>query len=315
MPIHHPAPPGPDPLTSSGPATSATPAATDNTAGASWLLLSVLTSTVMTLAVKWTAAEIETGVIVTLRAVGGLAICLVALLVWPPLRAQLRFSAPWLHVWRGALIGVATQFGFYTMTQLPLATVTVLFFTAPIFVALMSVPLHGERIGPRRGAAIAAGFLGVLIVMRPGAEGFQFAMLTGLCSSVLFSLALLSSRGLANRDGAFAAYLSSAVMTIIVAAPVAAPVWSLPWSTAGWVGLGLVTVSAMARNIADIQAYRLADAAVLAPLTYLRLILIAIASYFVFDETPDRYALIGGAVIIAAALYIARRERLVKRRA
>lgn len=227
----------------------------------------------------------------------------------------MRFSAPGLHIWRGALIGVSTQFGFYTMTQIPLATATVLFFTAPIFVALMSIPLQGERIGPRRGAAIAAGFLGVLIVLRPGADGFHFAMLTGLFSSVLFALALLSSRGLANRDGAFAAYISSAVMTIIVAAPVAAPVWSLPWSAAGWIALSLVTVTAMARNIGDIQAYRLADAGVLAPLTYLRLILIAIASYFIFDETPDRYALIGGAVIIAAALYIARRERLVKRRA
>lgn len=306
--------PGSDPVSPSAIATE-TPAITDNARGASWMMMSVLTSSVMTIGVRFAAEEMNSQVIVACRSIGGLMICAVALIFIRDLRSQLRFSAPWLHIWRGALIGVSTQFGFYTIVHLPLATSTVLFFTAPIITALLSIPIQGERIGPRRGGAIVAGFIGVLIVMRPGMDGFSLAMVTALISSALFGAALLFSRGLANRDGPFSAFVSSAVMTIIVAMPFAAPVWSLPTTGVGWLALALVAISSLARNIGDIQAYRLAEAAVLAPLAYLRLIFLALAGYIFFTETPDIYTVIGGAVIIASALYIAQRERLLKRRA
>lgn len=285
----------------------------ENARGAAWMMMSVIAGSVMTLAVRGAGAEIDSRVIVALRSVGGLALALLAFGVTPRLKGELRFSAPWLHIWRGGLVGVSTNLGFYTITQLPLATATVLFCTAPIFATLMAIPLQGESVGPRRAAAIGAGFLGVLIVIRPGAAEMEFAMLTALGSSVLFALALIFSRGVANRDGPFAAYVSSVVVTIIITAPIAAPVWSLPVSGGGWTALGLVVVAALARNIADLQAYRWAEAAVLAPLSYLRLILIAGAGYLIFGETPDLWTVAGGAVIVAAALYIARRERLVKR--
>lgn len=294
----------------------------DNARGAAWMLMSVVTASVMTLAVRWSSEEMDSRMIVMLRSVGGLGLAMIAFALVPRLRGALRITAPWLHVWRGGLIGVSTQLGFYTITQLPLATATVLFFTAPIFTTLLAIPLQGETVGLRRALAIGAGFLGVLIVMRPAAagaaEGFDFAMLTALASSLLFALALLSSRGLANRDGPFAAYVSSVVMTIIVSVPIAAPVWSagaplLPVSAIGWSALGLVVVTSLARNIGDLQAYRWAEASVLAPLAYLRLILIAGAGYVFFSETPDAWTVTGGAVIVAAALYIAHRERLVRR--
>ncbi len=288
--------------------------ATDNAGGASWMMLSVFTASVMTVAVKWAAGEVESSVIVVLRSAGGLTLCLFALIAVRDLRSELRFSAPWLHIWRGLLAGCATQFGFYTITELPLATSTVLFFTAPIFTAVMAIPLQGERVGVRRGGAIVFGFLGILIVMRPGAESFEVAILTGLASSLLFGLALLSSRGLANRDGVFASFISSTLLTLLIAIPFAAPVWSLPVSWLGWTAIGLVTATSLVRNMADIQAYRLAEAAILAPLSYLRLILLALAGYIFFSETPDLYTVIGGAVIIASALYIARREQLVRKR-
>lgn len=200
------------------------------------------------------------------------------------------------------------------MATLPLATATVLFFSAPIFTALMAVPLQGERIGPRRAGAIAAGFLGVLIVLRPGRDGFEPAMLVGLGSSLTFALALLSARGLANRDGAFSAIVSSSVVMALISVPAVTTVWTLDYTMLAWIAVALVMVSGMARNFADIEAYRLAEAAILAPLSYLRLILITLGGYVLFAETPDVYTIAGGAVIVAAALYIARRERLVKRR-
>lgn len=293
--------------------TVATEPLRDDRTGAAWMMLSVVTAAFMTISVRWASEELDSRVIVGLRAVGGLGLAALAWTAFARLRRSVRFSAPWLHIWRGGLIGVSTHLGFYTITQIPLATATVLFFTAPIFATLLAIPMQGERVGARRGAAIAAGFGGVLIVLRPGAIPFDLAMVAALISSMLFALALLSSRGLANKDGPFSAYISSAFMTVIVSVPLAAPVFALPISAFGWIALVVVVVASIARNIGDIQAYRYADASVLAPLTYTRLILIAVAAYAFFDETPDAFTITGGVVIVGAALYIARRERLVKR--
>lgn len=284
-----------------------------NRLGAAWMAFSVLTAAGMTLAVRSASGELPATVIVLQRALGGLGLCAIAALAVPALRGRLRFTAPWLHVWRGALIGVSTQMGFYTISELPLAMATVLFFSAPIFATLLSIPLQKQRVGLRRGLAIAAGFVGVLIVVRPGAAPVDLAVLSAIASSFLFALALVSSRSLGNRDGPFAAYVSSAVMTVIVSAPLGVANWTTPTLAWGWVALGLVIVFSLARNIADLQAYRYADAAVLAPLAYTRLILIALGAFLLFSETPDLFTWIGGAVIVAAALYIARRERLLKR--
>ena len=284
----------------------------DNARGAAWMAMSVVTAAGMTFAVRGASAELSSTLIVMQRAIGGLALCLIAALLIPALRRRLTFSAPLLHIWRGGLIGVSTMLGFYTLTVIPLATATVLFFSAPIFATLLAVPLHGERIGVRRGAAILVGFCGVLIVMRPGAEPISFAVVAALASSFLFALALMSSRRISNEDGPFAAYISSVVMTIIVTAPIGLSEWTLPISDFGWMALGLVVVFSLSRNIGDLQAYRYAEAAVLAPLAYTRLILIAIGAYILFDEVPDVYTWIGGAVIIGSALYIARREQLLK---
>lgn len=288
--------------------------AQDNASGAVWMLMSVATAAVMTIAVRWSSEELASSLIVFLRSVGGLALALAAFLVFPALRGQMRFSAPLLHIWRGSLIGVSTQMGFFAISQIPLATATVLFFSAPMFAALIAIPLHKERIGIRRGGAIAVGFLGVLVVLRPGVVPLDLAVLAAIGSSFLFALALLSSRGLANQDGPFAAYLSSAVVTIVVSAPLAVPNWALPDASFGWFALGLVVVMSLARNIGDLQAYRLAEASVLAPLAYLRLILIGFAGFVLFDETPDQFTLLGAVLIVGAAFYIAQRERLLKAR-
>lgn len=313
MPENPAVDPGPDhiPPSASG---AAAPPVIDNARGASWMMMSVITASIMTIAVRMASEGMDSRVIVAYRSIGGLLICAAAMIFIKRLRSRLHFGAPWLHIWRGALIGVSTHFGFYTIANLPLATSTVLFFTAPIITALLSIPLQGEKIGPRRGGAIIAGFIGVLIVMRPGVEGINFAMVSAIISSTLFGIALLSSRGLANQDGPFATFVSSAVMTVIVSLPFAAPVWSIPESGYAWLAIILVAVTSLARSIGDIQAYRLAEAAILAPLTYLRLIFLALAGYVFFAETPDIYTIIGGAVIIASALYIAQRERLMRRR-
>ncbi|MEM8753768.1 MAG: DMT family transporter [Pseudomonadota bacterium] len=279
------------------------------------MILSLVAASGMTFAVRFASADMTASMIVFARSIGGLALALLFLAAFAGRVRPLRFTRLGRHALRGALVGVSTQLGFYTISVMPLAQATVLFFTAPIFAALLAVPLQGERIGLRRALAIAAGFAGVLVVVRPGAVAIDLPALSALGSSFLFALVLLMSRGLADEDGPLSAYVSSTIMTLIVTAPFAAASWSLPTAAWGWAALAAVVAFSMARNIADLQAYRLAEASVLAPIAYTRLVLIAVGAYALFDETPDVYTLIGGAVIVAAALYIAHRERLARRAA
>lgn len=277
------------------------------------MAVSVVAAAIMTLAARAAAADVDSIMIVTTRAIGGFGIAMLAVGAAPRLRSGLRFSSLKLHVARGALVAISTHLGFYTLTQLPLADATVLFFTAPIITTILAGPILGEHPGPRRIAAVIVGFIGVIVVMQPGVAPFQLAYLTALGSSTCFSIVLLMSRKMANADGPMATYLSSAGLTMLLSLPLAAPNWHLPVSDWGWIALLLVILSSLSRNLADIQAYRLAEASFLAPIAYTRLIFIAIGAYLLFDEAPGLNTWAGGSIIIAAALYIAHRERVRKK--
>jgi drug/metabolite transporter (DMT)-like permease len=163
---------------------------------------------VMTIGVREAAVGVDTRMVVLMRSMMILA-AFALILPLPRVRASLRCSRPWLHLLRGCLLGASIQLGFHTIAEVPLATATVLFFTAPIFATLLAGPINGEKIGARRMGAVAVGFLGALIILRPGAGDMDLAMLGGLASSMLFALALTLSRGVAAADGALSAFMSS----------------------------------------------------------------------------------------------------------
>ncbi len=120
------------------------------------------------------------------------------------------------------------------------------------------------------------------------------------------------SRNLSNADGPMSTYFSSVVIMVIVSIPIAAPVMTLPDLNVTWIAMIALVITSSIRGIGDIEAYRHADAALLTPITYLRLVFIGIAAYFFFNESPDAATLIGAMIIIAATLYIAQRERALK---
>jgi len=285
----------------------------DNKRGILWILLSVVAASIMTLTVRQLAGEFDSRLIVLLRSVLTAGLLAVLVILFSPLRRNLRFSKPWLHVARGTAIGFSTHLGFYTIASIPLATATVLMFTAPVFATLISVVVHGEKIGPRRIAAIGTGFIGALIILRPGSAPLQLGMLSALASSLLFATALSMSRKIAEADGPLSAFTSSVVLTAIISVPLAAPVWQVPMGVSVWLAIGLLIIGGAVRNLADLQAYRHAEAAVLAPVTYLRLVLIGIAAFVMFDEVPDTATLIGATVIISATFYVAQREAALKK--
>ncbi len=291
------------------PAKPANPATkTDNFRGVLWILVSVLGSSAMAVAVRDVSSQLDSRMIVFLRSGISTVLILLALLLFSGLRKQLKFSHPMRHIIRGSLIAASTHAGFYAISQLPMATVTVLFFLAPIWATIFAILFHKEKIGPRRIVAIVVGFGGAMVILRPDIGSFEPSMLAALASSVLFALALTMSRGLASRDGALSAYFSSVVITAIISLPFAMPVFALPENSRGYLALMIVVVAGAVRGYADIVAYQHGEAGLLAPITYLRLVLISTAAYFLYAEIPDENTVIGAIIIVSATLYIAMRE-------
>jgi drug/metabolite transporter (DMT)-like permease len=279
------------------------------------MLASVLGATVMTVSIRYLTPEFHTAMLAFLRS------ALAALLVIPFLwRARvravpIRYSRPWLHLLRGLMVGVALNTGFYAIWKLPLATATILFFTAPVFATAFAALFAGERVGVRRWSATLAGLLGAAVILRPGATEIEPAMIIALVSSLAFAGSLILGRRLSAADGSDAVFVSSSLVVVLATLPPALFAWSLPGALWQWGILGLLVLASGGRTYADIRAYAVGDAGFLAPFSYLRLLTIGVAGYVLFAEVIDEWTIAGGAIIIGAALYIAVRERQLRRSA
>jgi drug/metabolite transporter (DMT)-like permease len=285
----------------------------ENWRGMVWAMLAVLTASAMSIAVRGASLEIDTRLIVLHRFMVGVVILLVIAALSPKIRADIRFTDPKGHIIRGVLIGLSTLGGFYALANIELAAATVLFGLAPIFAVLISV-IMGQPIGIRRIMAIVAGFVGAIIIIDPRVE-LELGMLSALFSALCFGAALAMSRGLAKRDGTFSTLLSSTILTTIVAAIASIPVFAWPTGASLWFWLWILIITGLVRQFADIQAYKFAEAAVLAPIFYLRLIFISIGGYLLFNEIPRLNTWIGAGIVIGATLYMTYRERQLEKQA
>ena len=274
----------------------------------------------MTIGVREVAAEIHTVMLAFLRS--ALAMVSVLPILYHHARPRphgggpgpLRFTAWKLHLLRGLAMVVALNGGFYAIWKLPLATASILFFLAPIFATLFAMLLLGERVGPRRWAAMLVGFFGAVLILRPGYAPLEFAMLSAVVSSMAFAAVLTIGRMASDADGSDAVFVSSTLIVGVATLPPALLYWDLPGSMATWVLLLVVVAASSVRTYADIRAYAMGDASFLAPFTYLRLITVGLAGYLMFGETIDGVTALGGTVIIASTLYIALREAQLKMR-
>lgn len=288
----------------------------DNLAGGVWIVASCLAATVMTIVIRMISDDLDTRMIAFLRSALGFAILIPWLI--PGMMGEgwrsLRFTRPWLHILRGALMAAALNLGFFAIATLEMATATILFFLAPIFATALAGPMLGEAVGPRRWAAVAAGFVGALIILRPGVATLEWGMLAASASAACFSVSLLLSKTLGSVDGARSVLVSSTAVAAVLTLPIAAPAWEIPTSGEVWFWLGLLVLSSSARMYADIRGYALGEAGFLAPFSYLRLLFIGVAGWALFQEIPDGFTWLGGGVIAGATLYIAHREARLNKR-
>ncbi|MEI2414598.1 DMT family transporter [Orrella sp. JC864] len=244
---------------------------------------------------------------------GALALPVVTVLVlaWGGRRA-LRTRYLGTHLLRGA-VNVASASCFYLgLTMLPLAETTAIAFAAPLCVTALSVIAFGERVDARAWAAVLIGFVGVLIVVRPGMAGFQPAALLPLATAVGYAVMMVSARRIGPEEGMLTTMFYIALGQVLVSAAAQPWFWQ-PVQSQHALGIaGIALFSTLGLGLIT-QGFRIAPASVVAPFDYTGLIWAALIGWLFWDEVPDAWAYTGAALIVGSGLYIAMRQGLKRR--
>lgn len=285
--------------------------AANNLRGAIWIVGSAVVATVMSSGVHELAGQIHSAQTVFVRgAIGSLMILAFSL---PKSDFNLRTRRLKLHIVRGVIGVVAINLGFYSLQILPLATVTALFFTTPVFVTALSVPLLKEKVGIRRASASILGFFGAVFVIGFLPDPINIKWLAPIFASMAFSLTLIMGKKLSTTESPGTIVLYFSVILGLGSFPPALMVWETP-QLHEWLLLILIAAMSSLRNYMDVRGYALGDAHFVAPFLYTRMIFMVIAGYFIFNEVPTLSALGGAAVITLSTLYILHREMTVGKR-
>lgn len=218
------------------------------------------------------------------------------------------------QVGRSVLLLASTSFYFLALSFIPLATAASISFTNPFILTALSAPLLGEVIRARRWSAVVVGFIGALIIIRPGFEGFHWAAILVVGSSTTYSLYQIMTRRIAGTDSAATTIIYTAIFGMLICSLVVPFYWQTPQSPAHWallIGLGIFGGLG---HYFVVKAFEWAEASAVAPFGYMQLVGALILGYLIFDELPDRWTWFGAAIVVTAGLYIAYREGVRKGR-
>ena len=277
-----------------------------NHRGALWMIAASLGFTVNAALVKTLiAADLDAFQIAFARALFSLALLLPLMLRAGP--AVLRSRHPGLHGIRAFAGSAAMVCGFYAVGHLPLADFTALTFTQPLFVILLAVILLGEVVRWRRWLATAVGFVGVLIMVRPGATAFDPAAGMALASVFGIAVAVTMVKRLPEGESHVTMLAYFCFMSLAITLLPALIYWRPP-SLEQWLLLAAVGSLGVVSQAMVIRAFRAGEASFVAPFDYLKLILAGLIGFIVFGELPGLWTLVGAGVIVASTFYIARRE-------
>jgi drug/metabolite transporter (DMT)-like permease len=217
-----------------------------------------------------------------------------------------------LQIARSVLLMTATVLFFNALRFIPLADAVAINFTAPLLMVALSIPLLGEHAGPRRWVAVAIGFLAMLIIIRPGTGVFHWASFLVLGAATCYALYQIVTRRLSATDHPLTTLFFSGLMGAIVFTILVPYFWRWP-SAIDWVLLALVGIVGALAHYALIRAVEGAAVSLLAPFSYTQIIMATAIGYLWFGDFPDRFTILGAAIIILCGLYIAHREAVAAR--
>jgi drug/metabolite transporter (DMT)-like permease len=218
----------------------------------------------------------------------------------------------WLQMVRAFLLIASTGLNFLALKFLQLDQAMAIMFSGPFMVAALSIPLLGESIGPRRWIAIVIGFIGVLVVARPGFGGIHPAAILSLLCALCYAFYSITTRLLARVDSSETTIFYSNLPGAVIMTAILPFVWQWP-DRAYLYGLMMMqgAVAALGHYLM-IRAHRIAPASVLSPFMYTQTVWVIIAGYLVFGDLPNHWTLVGCAIVVASGLYLLYREHKVR---
>ncbi len=297
--------------------------------GAACASLSVVFFSINDVLIKFLSDGYALHQVVLLRSVIGLLVIALLILPFAGGLSALLTKRLGMHVLRGLCVVTANMTFFLGLAAMELATAVAIFFVSPLVITVFSVIFLGETVGPRRWGAIIVGFAGVLIILRPGSDAFQLASLLPLVAAVAYAGIHMITRKIGGTESAatMAVYIQLTFIAVCVLIGLlvgdgrfgeqADPslrfllrAWEWPVVADYWIFAVLGFGVGVAGFLIS-QAYRVAEAAFVAPFEYLAMPLAVLWGYVVFAEVPDRLTLVGAALILGAGLFSLWRETRV----
>lgn len=280
-----------------------------NLRAALWMVASCFAFAALWIMIRLASAELHPFAIAVWRNLVGLLFLLPMWLANPGL---IRFSRYRNHLQRATSGVIATFATFYAVSSAPLANVLAINYTAPFFATLGAMLFLGEKVRWVRGAALVAGFVGMLMVLRPGALPMSAGLYAAIVSALATAFSYLAIKALTGIDDPRAVTLWTFILITPVSMLLALPWWS--WPSAGLLPvLAALGACAAIGQLGLARALSLADASAVIPFDFVRFCLITLAGVLIFGERYDMMTLAGGGVILVAGVVLALREQALAR--
>lgn len=279
--------------------------------GALWAVLAMIVFSIVPVSVKYLSDTMTSSQIVFMRSIIGLTI-MVGYFRWRGFH-HLRTRHTRLYLTRSLINFIGMVFWFYALGRMAFADAVAIHFTLPLFTVVMAVMFLGERVGIHRTSATVIGFLGVLVILRPGVSAIDLAAIGVLASAALYAGTVIIIKFVVRTDSAAAInFYSNLYMTMFAAIPTV-----FDWVSPTWEDVPALILLGLAGVVAPwlvTRALEAADASVIAPFDFLRLPFSALMGYLFFAQTASVWTWIGAAIIFCSTYYIALREGRVARR-
>lgn len=212
-----------------------------------------------------------------------------------------------LYVLRCVIGTVGMMSGFWAIVHLPLAQAVAISYSTPLFVTIGAVWVLGETVRARRWAAVCIGFIGVIILLQPGADSFTAASLVALLAALMSASVAISIKFLTRTEAPDAIVIYTTLLWVPMSLLPALFVWQWP-SGITWLWLVLAGLFGTTAHMCWTRALQLGEASMLTPISFLQVLVVGIFGWWLFDEPVDRYTLLGALIVFTSNVYIAYRE-------
>lgn len=293
--------------------------------GIAWLLAGVAIFSVQDIIIRYLSADLPALEFILIRTLWSFVPLAILVRLEGGAR-MLRVHHPGLHALRGVILLVSYTCWFLAIATLPLAEAVAIYLSAPLWITAFAVLLLGERVGARRWIALAVGFAGVVVIVRPGTEAFRLGALFALGGALFYALSAILARRIGRTDSSVSMVFSMSLVYLagtLAWGIVLGDGWAMasptlrflvrPWVVPTWEAVGAMALCG-AVGIAGfhglVQGYRLAPAGVVAPFEYTAIVWGALWGFAIWSEVPDAATITGVAIVVGSGLYILHRERL-----